>query len=880
MSKVPVTGESGPQTLTGLRQAVSRLDAEQRSAFAAGTPVQELVRSRALAVDELLICAWRRCGLHQWPYLALVAVGGYGRFELHPASDIDVLILAGEAPAERSEEAPIPEEQVGEFITFLWDMRLEIGHSVRTVRECSERAASDITIATNLLEARLITGSARSLAAMREATHSSKVWPSRDFFEAKWDEQRTRHHRYDDTAYNLEPNIKEGPGGLRDLQMIGWVAKRHFGDCTLAELVGQGFLARHEFEQLLACQYFLWRLRFALHLTAGRREDRLLFDHQRALAKVLGFGEEAGNAPIEALMQQYYRTIRTLRALNEMLLELFQEVIVMAGRPARVKPLSKRFQIHNDYLEVTGPDIFSRYPFALLEMFLVLQQHPEVKGVRATTIRLVQENLHRIDDDFRGDLRTRSLFLEIMRQPRGLTHELQRMHDYGVLPAYLPAFGAVVGKMQYDLFHVYTVDQHTLFVVRNLRCFFVAERFHEFPRCSALVTRLPKPELLYLGGLFHDIAKGREGDHSELGAADAHAFCLHHGLSHFDADLVAWLVRNHLLMSVTAQRKDISDPDVVQAFARQIGDRMHLDYLYLLTVADIRATDPKLWNNWKDSLLWDLYQATVRVLRRGDRADSADLVKEHQQTARKLLGKSVSVTRLRALWRPLGTDYFLRATADEIAWNASSILQAGIEELPLVTVRRGRGGVELFLYTPDHNQLFAACTLTLDRLGLTVLDARIITAANGMTLDTFVVQNARHGETIEDERLAEIRSRVRGALRRTARDIPVASRMPPRQLRHFHLATTITFEHEPAKGRTKMEVITTDHPGLLARIGWALAACDVSLQGAKIATFGARAEDFFYLYDGTNGPLNEAQMACLNKCIHRALEPRDGASSR
>ncbi|MGB0750784.1 MAG: [protein-PII] uridylyltransferase [Gammaproteobacteria bacterium] len=861
-------GESLASLMPSIRERLQTLGETQALAFREGTPAHQLVVERCTVIDNLLQDMWHSHGLSNVPDLSLVAVGGYGRGELHPQSDVDVLILGS--------EAALAAGGIESFITALWDTGLDIGHAVRTVAQCAEDAREDVTIATNMVEARLITGDELQYLDMREATAVDRIWPSDNFFAAKWKEQIERHHRYHDTAFNLEPNVKEGPGGLRDLQMIGWVTKRHFGARTLRDLVDHGFLTEDEHASLVECQHYLWQVRFALHIHAGRKEDRLLFDHQRSVAALLGFDSPHGNDAIEACMQRYYRTIRTLSRLNEMLLSLFNEVILLGDEEATIEPLSRRFQVCNGYLEVIDPALFERYPYALLEMFLVLQQNPHIKGVRATTIRSVRENLHRIDHTFRKDVRARSLFIEIMRQPRGITHELQRMHDYGVLATYIREFGSVVGRMQYDLFHAYTVDQHSLFVVRNLRCFFVPERFHEFPRCSALVNRLPKPELLYLGGLFHDMAKGQEGDHSEVGAEMAHEFCIRHGMSKFDAGVVSWLVKNHLLMSATAQRKDISDPDEVLDFAGKVGDRMHLDYLYLLTVADIRATNPTLWNDWKDSLLWDLYQATVRVLRRGaeKRIDPQHQLRDTQNGARRLIGNAIPTSRTRTLWRSMGEDYFLRATADDVAWHTRAILDAGIEDLPVVAVRRGRNGIEIFIYSPDKHDRFVTCTAQLDRLGLSILDARIITADNGMTLDSFVAAESRQATEFNEHRREEIQTKLRDSLRRTRRAMPTTARMPKRQLKNFSTPTRIQFHDEAKRRYTVLELTTQDQPGLLANVGWALAACHVSLRGAKISTFGERAEDFFYISDKTGDPLEEQQCKELGDLIQKVLAPR------
>lgn len=837
--------------------------------FHAGIPAQVLVHQRAELIDQVLLRAWARHGLDQVPNLALVAVGGYGRGELHPCSDVDLLILMAEASPET--EAALPE-----FVTFLWDIGLEVGHSVRTLAQCVSEAEQDITVATNLMEARLLDGPEALFEQMRESTGRKHIWPSRRFFEAKWQEQVSRHHRFDDTAYNLEPNIKEGPGGLRDIQMIGWVVKRHFGAETLNDLVTQGFLTETEYQSLIECQNHLWQVRFALHTLTGRREDRLLFDFQRALAEQFGYHDQEHNLAVEQFMKSYYRTIGELGRLNEMLLELFQEAILYADAPAEILPINKRFQARNGFLEVTHPRVFARYPFALLELFLVMQQHPELRGVRASTIRLVRDHRYLIDDKFRGDIRARSLFLEFVRQPRGITHELRRMHRYGVLAAYVPQFEHTVGLMQYDLFHVYTVDEHTLFVVRNLRSFAVPERYHEFPLCSAIFQRIPKPSLLYLAGLFHDIAKGRGGDHSELGADEALEFCVRHGLGQYDARLVAWLVRHHLLMSTTAQRQDIYDPDVVNTFARKVGDLTHLDYLYLLTVADIRGTNPKLWNDWKDALLRELYHSTQRALRRGieNPIDRSELAEETRTAARRhVTADGVHDARIETLWHNLGDDYFLRFSPDEVAWHTRAIVDSNPHDLPLILSRRVGDRTEIFVYARDQDFLFAATTSVLDRLGLNILDARILTGENEMTLDSYVVMEESGASIPDRQREEAIRAALREQLRTPGDAVYPINRLPKRQLKHFSTATEVNFFPDPSNGRTIMEVVTGDRPGLLSRLAWAMVTCDARLQNAKIATFGERAEDIFFITDHENRPVSAEVEQQLRRKIVEVLEP-------
>jgi len=905
---------AGESPIKTFRAALKTANQVLRERFYAGVPAVDLVPLRVQVMDALLELTWHRYGLaetirvrenlvartnksasiaqtngtpsvhsassmqaigesmvhenhllsllHSFPQLneseqiALLAVGGYGRGELHPGSDIDLMILMVHAEHDRFRE------RIGAWITFLWDIGLEVGHSVRSLEECVEEAHKDVTVATNLMESRLLAGPALLVEAMTQACEKALVWPSRIFFEAKHSEQFARHRKYHDTAYNLEPNVKEGPGGLRDIHMIGWVTKRHFGANSLHGLVDVGFLTEAEYNTLISGQNFLWQIRWGLHLLAGRREDRLLFDHQRALATTFGYRNTPQNLAVEQFMKRYYCTAQQIGRLNEMLLQLFQESLQHVDPMARIVPLNPRFRARNGFLEANHDRVFHRYPFALLELFLVMAQHPELAGVRATTIRLVRDHLFLINDTFRADLRNRSLFIELLKQPRGISHELHRMHRYGVLAAYLPVFGGVVGQMQHDLFHVYTVDEHTLRVVRNLRRFFVPEHAAENPLCAHISQTLPKPHLLYLAGLFHDIAKGRGGDHPTLGAIDALAFCQTHSLPAFDSRLVAWLVEHHVTMSRTAQRQDITDSVVVDRFAKLVGDILHLDYLYMLTVADIRAIDPALWTSWKDALLGELYQTTRRALRRGNVGipNSADQLRETQEEARQLL-RNLGTPRqeVDSLWQTLADDFFIRYTADEIAANTHAVISHHHGALPLVLVRQRtrRGGTEVFVHTCDQDGLFAQITSTLDQLGLTIMDARITTSRQGYTLDSYIVLE-ENGEPISStSRLDEIQEVVHTRLSQPF--VPVVSphRRSPLRLKHFPISTEVHYTLDERNQRTMMEVVSQDRPGLLARIGQSLLLCEVRVQNAKIDTIGAQADDIFLVTDRNNHPLDE-----------------------
>ena len=832
----------------------------------AGAPATALVHGRARLVDRLLIHLWRR-HLGRPRRLVLTAVGGYGRGELHPHSDVDLLILL--EPEDRQRHAPALEA----FLTDLWDMGLDLGHGVRSLDECQIDAREDISFATNLMESRRLAGSRKQFACLRQTAFSDQIWSSQAFFQTKLEEQRNRHAKYHDTAYKLEPNIKGSPGGLRDIQMIGWVAKRHFGARTLHDLVRYGFLTQDEYRQLLEGQHFLWRLRWLLHEFAGRREDRLLFDHQLRLAERLDYQDNERGLAVEQFMQRYYRVVMKLNRLNEMLLQLFNEAILL-DRNDEPEPINDRFQIRNRYLEVVDREVFRREPAALLELFHVLQQRPDIEGVSAATIRLIREARDLIDADYRAEPEHQKLFMAILREPRGVTHELRRMNRYGILGRYIPEFGQITGRMQYDLFHTYTVDEHTLFVVSNLRRFALPRFDHEFPECSRLMQDFEKPELAYLAGLFHDIAKGRGGDHSELGAEDAEHFCRQHGLSDYETRLVVWLVYNHLLLSFTAQKRDISDPRVIHEFAEKVGDQRHLDYLYVLTVADVRATNPELWNSWKASLFNELYTATTRALRRGLVNPFArdELIAETQRNARARLQKAgLSAAQVAAIWKALPGDYFLRHSAEEIAWQTHAMSEDPAKDVPLVRVRHDaqRGSATVFVCTPSDDLAFARSTAALEQLGLTVQDARIDATRDGRTLYTWIVLEAEGGEIQQSRRSEEILDTMRREASRLGAPPKPVRRRISRRRKVFSTPTSITFSEDERNQRTIVEIITGDRPGLLTHIAEALRTCRVRLQNAKITTVGERAEDVFFITDTDDRPVQDPQR---REALSRALK--------
>ncbi|WP_340121313.1 [protein-PII] uridylyltransferase [Methylobacter svalbardensis] len=844
--------------LLQVKQLLKQKDTELRQKFNPHKSVSNLLKEKSDFIDEVLRCCWQHFLGEHASQLALCAVGGYGRKELFPYSDIDIVVLLD------SEDTGPYQEALSNFFTFLWDIGLKLGQSVRTVKQCVEAAVADQTIMTSLMESRLITGNVTLRKVLRQQTTSDKIWPSDQFFAAKMQEQRQRYAKFHDTAYNLEPNIKEGPGGLRDRQVISWVFKRHYNASSIKELIKYGFLPESEYLELVAALEVLWRIRYALHLLTNRCEDRLIFDYQRDLAQQFGFSTEHQeyNQDVEQFMQFYFKTVLGLERLNEMLLQLFNERFVSGEVAYKPIPLNDKFVVINGYLEAVDDDLFERHPLALLELFLVLEQNSSIKGVRATTIRLIRKSLHLIDDSFRHNKAANRLFIEAFRQPRGITDQLRRMNRYGILAAYIPCFANIVARMQYDLFHIYTVDEHTLFVIRNLRRFALEKHLDELPFCNDIFLLISKPEILYLAGLFHDIAKGRSGDHSAIGEQIAREFCIQHDLSPHDTNLICWLVRNHLVMSMTAQRKDISDPDIIHQFAQTVGSTEYLNHLYLLTVADIRATNPELWNAWKDALLKELYSVTYSTLHKGlqNPVTLTDRLLENKKEAKdELIKLGIFEPTMLRFWLHAGDDYFLRYSADEIAWHTIAIVSSKEDELPLVLLRpqTQRGSAEVFVYTKNEEAIFSLSTATLDQLGLTILDARIMTTTDDYVLNSFLVLE-QSGEPI-NELFREVH--ICTALRHNLLHHEVKTHKnihrQSRQAKHFPIPTRIQFHADPLNRHTILELITTDHAGLLSKIGRAFVQQDIHLHSAKITTIGSRAEDMFYITDNQSHPITD-----------------------
>ncbi|WP_415231572.1 [protein-PII] uridylyltransferase [Psychromonas sp.] len=852
-------------TLPFLKNHLNEFREWQLESFKRKHKIAEIVTLRARYIDQLLSRLWDHLGLASCDDLCLVAVGGYGRGELHPKSDIDLLILSKEGFNEASEN------KISAFITQLWDLKLDIGNSVRTLKDCFEQGSADITVATSMIEARYLSGNQQTFEELTALIDDKTFWPSDQFFTIKKEEQIKRHKNCRGDGYNLEPDLKNGSGGLRDIQTIAWIAKRHFGVNSLIELTGSNYITQGEYRELVDCQALLWTIRFALHSVTNRPDNRLLFDYQTEVSRLLGYSG-SGNTAVEQMMKAFYQTIHRVKELNEMLLQYFDEAI-LGNIATHIENIDQNFQLREDMIELKSKSLFNEQPESILQLFLHIAENPKIKGIYSPTLRELHGVRRCLTHWLQNIPECRDIFMEIIRHPRGMGLAFTLMHKYGVLAAYIPQWSRIVGQMQFDLFHAYTVDEHTHKLINNIYNFTANKQI--YPLTTDIYNELDKPELLFLAGIFHDIAKGQKGDHSTLGAVDARAFCELHGLSRYESKTVAWLVKEHLTMSVTAQRRDISDPRVVIKFAKIVRDEKRLNLLQCLTVADIRATNEETWNSWKAALLRDLYFSTLKVLRRGleNPPDIRDLIRDRQRKSLAILREQgITDTQAKTLWKRFKLDYFFRYRSQQIAWHTKNLLAHKDHSLPMVLIseQKSSEATEIFVYQKEMPALFSSVVTIIDNKKLNIHDAKILSSRDDFSLSTFTVLE-EDGSHLDPEKIQRLKKAIEMALLAPEKVNRQQTRLA-RVKRQFKFEPQVTFLPTRRK-RTQIELVAFDAPGILADIGEIFRFSGMVLFTAKITTIGERAEDLFIISTVEGNALTEQQEENLKAQLMTKLSP-------
>ncbi|WP_211324694.1 bifunctional uridylyltransferase/uridylyl-removing protein GlnD [Orbus hercynius] len=845
--------------------------------FKAGLDIETLIFTRSKFIDQLLSRLWQFYLAPQElvPYLnknsiALIAVGGYGRGELHPLSDIDILILSDKPLA------AIIENQVSTLVRLLWDLHLDIGQSVRSLATCLQEAKSDITTMTNLLESRLIIGSQALLTELQKHIFADNIWPSQAFYRAKVAEQQQRHRQYHSTSYNLEPDIKNSPGGLRDIQIIQWIALRHFGGISVKEIAQFNYLTAEEIEEIKNCRRFLWKMRFALHSVITRSDNRLLFDRQLSIAHLLGYQGER-NAPVEKMMRDYYRVVHNITELNQMLLQLFEESILTINPQNRPYDINEHFQVRDKLIDVKDKRLFNDDPTMILQLFHTMLLNPQIIGIYSDTIRQLRSARRKLNGLLCEYPQARECFLSIIQHKDAIQKALLPMHRFGILSIYIPGWKRIVGMMQFDLFHAYTVDEHTIRLLLEIADLSTEVGKKKHPNSSRVYGKLSKPDLLIITALYHDIAKGKPGDHSELGAELVESFCQLHHIDKNDTDLICWLVRYHLLMSVTAQSRDLQDPAVIREFAGHVKSKKRLQYLLCLTVADVCATNETLWNSWKQSLMRELYFQTKRSFDLGIHQipEQRSIAREHKKEAlQQLITQGYLEKRVLQFWQDYRFDYFLRYLADQLVWHAKHLLEHDLSQ-PLVLINAApfHGGTEICIYSPDRPYLFATVSNELSKRNLNIHDALIITNKKEFALDTFIVLEPS-GRLIAEDRHHDIKQGLAKALKQSHYQ-RAKIKQPSSKIRHFSVPTQVNFLSTLSDRKTYMELIALDRPGLLACVGEVFANQDLSLRSAKIATIGEHVEDLFVLTNKNNQALDDRICHKLRDAVIQAIDKMD-----
>lgn len=826
--------------------------------------ILNILNARSNINDALILYASEKFNILN-DEISLIAVGGYGRKEFYPKSDTDLLILINDQKKDQHKK------NISHFLAYLWDIGIEVSHSTRTIKECVTEGSRDISIATTLLESRYISGSKIMFENLIKTIDESKsFWSNKDFYQEKVDEQIKRHLQFNNTAYNLEPDIKNGPGSLRDLHTIFWLCKKFLGIDQIEELLNHNILTEKQLQQLINSRNFLSLIRYSLHSETKRAENRLLFEYQKKLAKQLNYEDQDHLIGVEIFMQDYYKSARTISRMNEIILQtLKQQFLEKSDKKA--KDINQNFQIKNQLVGIKDDISFKDKPALLLEIFLLFQKNKDVEGIDAKTIGLITNNLHLINKDFRRKIEHKEIFLEILKAPEGVTHELRRMNLYGVLGHYIPAFGLIEGRMQYDLFHAFTVDEHTLFVVSNLRRLALTRFNHEFPEDSQKMQAIESPEILYIAGLFHDIAKGRGGDHSIIGAEEAEVFCLDHGLTNYDSKVVSWLVMNHLVFSLTAQKKDIYDPNVIRDLALLIGDELRLDYLYLLTVCDVRATNPTLWNSWKKRLFDDLYLLTKKALREGleEPIDKEELIREKISLTKNELNNH-EFQNVENFLSYFDDDYFIKFNMNEILKQSLVMINRNIpnkaQDIIDISAIDNEDYFYAFVFTQIDNESFYKITSIFEQEGVSVRDAKVVRVNEEYCIYSFYFDHMRTMKDEINQKNETINKCINKAMASDSFSAQSGSQILSRRLRSFDKKVDISFSEDLIHNRTVMEITCIDRPGLLSNISKIFKEESIWIQSAKIATIGENADDIFYL--------NNSKKECIDQSIYESLKTK------
>lgn len=858
---LPLSAKNIQQHLTCLKQHEIDTFSQQ--------DVAHLLAQRSGEYDKILNQLWQDFKFDE-EQLALIAVGGYGRQEMFPMSDLDILILYKEnLTAEQ-------QERISQFIQLLWDCHFDVGHSVRTISECIENGLNDLSIATNLLESRFICGNKALFDSLTVKLKDDSFWSSNDFFNAKLEEKKERYARYNNTAYNLEPDIKYSPGGLRDSHLLYWIALRHVGAKSLKDILDLNFIYPEEYQLLFSAQNFLFKMRYALHLVLKRYDNRLLFDRQLKVSEILGYSGQ-GNEAVEAMMKNFFMYSQKIRQLSELLCQHYEETILLKNEEiATVEKIDDNFECINQRIKLRNPDCFATQPASILDLFYHLTQYKKAK-IHSSTLRHLRIALSKQSMPLVELPEAREKLINLMHQERCVERAFVPMHYHGVLSAYFEQWNVLEGLMQFDLFHAYTVDEHIMRVMQYMESF-LYEHEQKHPICASVFKQLPSRAVILSAALFHDIAKGRHGDHSELGAIDAYDFALNHGFNEEDSEMLAWLVLNHLQLSVTAQRRDIYDPEVVLNFANSVKYHLRLDYLLCLTVADICGTNQTLWNDWKRSLITTLYRLTKQQLELGtdEIVDSSEIALQNRLQALSLLqpdlqNEKLKLSWINAFWNRMPKDYFLRNTAKQIAWHTELVCKNPQQIIVKVSNRFAEGATELFVYSPDQPNLFNRIVRAIESKNVSIHDAQIMSTSDGHTVDSFMLTET-DGIEAKFDRRRDVEIAVYEALLGED-DFVVRKRRLNNKLQNFTVETEVHFlDEERNSPHTELELFALDRPGLLAIVSNVFSEFELNIVNAKISTIGERAEDFFILTNKNNKQLSLGEQTQLRKMLYQELK--------